>query len=49
MNNKIISVQKQFQYYKSLGEKTFDQIPEEHLFWSYNQDSNNIAGCLDII
>ena len=37
------SVKKQFIYYKSLGEKTFDQIPEEALFWQYNPESNSIA------
>lgn len=34
---------KQFEYYKMLGEKTFAQIPEEKLFWQYNEDSNSIA------
>lgn len=34
---------KLFNYYKSLGEKSFDQIPEEKLFWQYNPDSNSIA------
>jgi len=37
------SVIKQFEYYKLLGEKTFDQIPEESLFWQYNDESNSIA------
>ncbi|PSR52831.1 hypothetical protein AHMF7605_04470 [Adhaeribacter arboris] len=37
------SVIKQFEYYKMLGEKTFDQIPAEKLFWQYNTDSNSIA------
>ncbi|WP_108809459.1 DUF1572 family protein [Aquimarina spinulae] len=36
-------IQKQFSYYKSLGEKTIDQIPEEKLFWQYNSESNSIA------
>ena len=26
-----------------LGEKTFDQIPEEKLFWQINEESNSIA------
>ena len=26
-----------------LGEKTFQQIPDEKLFWQYNEDSNSIA------
>ncbi|MEW7290718.1 DUF1572 family protein [Aquimarina sp. 2304DJ70-9] len=36
-------IQKQFRYYKSLGEKTMNQLSDEHLFWQYNQDSNSIA------
>ena len=36
-------VKKQFAYYKSLGEKTFAQVPDEGLFWQYNEDSNSIA------
>lgn len=34
---------KQFEYYKILGEKTFEQLPDEQLFWQYNADSNSIA------
>jgi len=33
----------QFEYYKLLGEKTFEQVTEEQLFWQYNEDSNSIA------
>ncbi len=36
-------IKKQFRYYKSLGERTIDQLPEEKLFWMYNEDSNSIA------
>lgn len=32
-----------FAYYKSLGEKTFDQLDEKGLFWQYNDQSNSIA------
>ncbi len=39
----IESVTKQFQYYKSLGEKTFEQIEEHKLFYKFNEDSNSIA------
>jgi hypothetical protein len=42
-NNYLDSVIKQFLYYKMLGEKTFDQIPEEQLFWQHSPDSNSIA------
>jgi len=36
-------IKKQFLYYKSLGEKTIDQVSDENLFWQYNKDSNSIA------
>ena len=39
----INSVQKQFEYYKLLGEKTMAQIPDEALFWQYNEASNSIS------
>ena len=37
------SAKKQFAYYKLLGEKTFEQVPEEKLFWQYNEASNSMA------
>ena len=37
------SVKKQPGYYKILGEKAMAQIPEEKLFWQYNNESNSIA------
>ena len=37
------SVKKQFEYYKLLGDKTMEQLPDEKLFWQYNQESNSIA------
>ncbi|MHA7060087.1 DUF1572 family protein [Aquimarina sp. M1] len=36
-------ITKQFLYYKSLGEKTIDQVTDKDLFWQYNQESNSIA------
>lgn len=39
----IGSVKKQFEYYKSVGEKTFDQLQERDLFWQFNEQSNSIA------
>lgn len=36
-------IKKQFEYYKSLGDKTFSQIPDEKLFWQFNEESNSIA------
>lgn len=41
--NYLQSVIKQFEYYKLLGEKTFEQLPDETLFWQYNEDSNSVA------
>jgi Protein of unknown function (DUF1572) len=37
------SVKKQFEFYKLLGEKTFEQLTDEQLFWKYNDESNSIA------
>ena len=41
--NYLLSIKKQFAYYKALAEKTFDQLTEEQLFWQYNTESNSIA------
>ena len=43
MENYLDSVRKQFAYYKMLGEKTFEQLPDDTLFWQYNPESNSIA------
>ncbi len=37
------SVLKQFEYNKSLGDKTFLQLSKEELFWQYNDECNSIA------
>lgn len=37
------SIEKQFLYYKMLGEKAMEQLGEEQLFWQYNQETNSIA------
>ncbi len=37
------SIRKEFEYYKFLGEKTFDQLEEQDLFWQFNEESNSIA------
>lgn len=34
---------KRFEYYKSLGDKTFNQLSDEQIFWQYNEESNSIA------
>lgn len=42
-NDYLESVKKQFEYYKTLGDKTFSQLQDEKLFWHHNDDSNSIA------
>ena len=42
-NEYLNSIKKQFEYYKSVGEKTFDQLDEKDLFWKYNEESNSIS------
>ncbi|OSY89409.1 hypothetical protein WH52_01890 [Tenacibaculum holothuriorum] len=42
-NSYLTSVKKQITYYKSLGDKTFEQLTEEQLFWQKNKQSNSIA------
>ncbi|GHC66711.1 DUF1572 family protein [Ulvibacter litoralis] len=37
------SIKKQFEYYKSVGEKTFAQLDEKDFFWQFNEESNSIA------
>ena len=34
---------KRFQYYKELGDKTFEQLNEQEILWQYNEESNSIA------
>lgn len=41
--NFLLSSIKLFNYYKSLGEKTFDQLSDEELQWRPNEASNSIA------
>lgn len=42
-NEYLNSIKKQFEYYKSVGEKTFDQLDDKDFFWQYNEESNSIA------
>ncbi|MEN0046824.1 MAG: DUF1572 family protein [Bacteroidota bacterium] len=41
--NYLTSITKQFQYYKMLGDRTFEQLTESELFWRPNEESNSIA------
>lgn len=43
MNSYLESIRKQFEYYKMLGDNTFEQITENELFWKANEESNSIA------
>lgn len=43
VKNYLESVQKQFDYYKALGDRTFDQLSDEELFFQPNEASNSIA------
>jgi len=44
MNNSYLSsIIKQFEYYKSLGDKTFIQLTDEQIHWQYNNESNCVA------
>jgi len=43
MDDYLSSIKKQFAYYKMLGEKTIEQVPDDKLFWKYNEESNSIA------
>lgn len=44
INNAYLeSVKKQFLYYKTLGEKSFDQLEPEQLFVAVNDNTNSIA------
>lgn len=41
--NFLESMLKQFNYYKSLGDNTFDQLNESQIFKSINKEDNSIA------
>ncbi|WNH12056.1 DUF1572 family protein [Thalassobellus suaedae] len=43
MNSYLGSIIKQFEYYKSLGDKTFAQLSFEEMQWQSDEDSNNIS------
>src|ERR1700749_3601752 len=43
MDAYLDSVIKRFEYYKTLGEKTFEQVSDDGLFWRYNSESNSMA------
>ncbi|WP_042722938.1 DUF1572 family protein [Flavobacterium sp. B17] len=34
---------KRFEYYKTLGDKSFLQLSEDQIFWQFNEESNSVA------
>lgn len=42
-NDYLASVKKQFAYYKMLGDHTFAQLSDDHIFYQFNEESNSIA------
>ncbi len=43
MESYLISIRKQFEYYQSLGQKTMNQVSDEAIFYTINQESNSLA------
>ncbi len=43
IDNYLQSTKQQFEYYKLLGERSFEQLEENQLFWKFNKESNSIA------
>ncbi len=43
MESYLESIKKQFRYYKSLGDKTFEQLSFEQLQYEFAEDSNSIS------
>ncbi|WP_298553536.1 DUF1572 family protein [uncultured Algibacter sp.] len=43
MESYLSSTIKQFEYYKSLGDKTFNQLSFDELLWQSNEDLNSIS------
>jgi hypothetical protein len=43
MSSYLSSTKKQFEYYKSLGDKTFSQLSEKEMFKQLNDESNSVA------
>ncbi len=39
----LTSARQQFAYYKKLGEKTFEQLEDQQLFWRSDPEANSIA------
>ena len=42
-SNYLDSIERQFKYYKRLGDSTFEQLENENIHWQINKESNSIA------
>jgi len=42
-SNYLNNIKQQFEYYKLLGDKTFEQLTDVDIHWQYNEESNSIA------
>src|SRR5262245_15834540 len=42
-NDYLDGIIKQYEYYKMLGDRSFEQVSDRALFWQYNDASNSIA------
>lgn len=42
-NSYLLSIIKQFAYYKLLGDKTFNQLSNDDIHWQFNKSSNSVA------
>ncbi len=43
MEEYLNSIKKRFAYYREIGLKAIEQIPEDKLFWQLNEESNSIG------
>ena len=43
MESYLTSIIKQFEFYKSLGDKTFDQLSFDDMLWQSDENSNSIS------
>lgn len=43
MDSYLTSVIKQFEYYKSLGDKTFEQLSFDEMLWQSDENSNTVS------
>jgi hypothetical protein len=43
IENYLESIRQQFQYNKTLGERTMAQLDDSQLFWQYNPESNSVG------